>query len=613
MQLLNIIEPGQNQELPEQKTIVIGIDLGTTNSLVAYAHDGKAEILPDVNGHYITPSIVTIDKEGNMLVENSPSKGQIISSVKRLMGMSSNEAASSNKILPSLKKYLIADEKVVRLEVGNKQITPVEFSAEILRKLKLDAENYFKEPVTKAVITVPAYFDEAARNATKDAAKLAGLEVLRLISEPTAAAYAYGLDNGAEGSFLVYDLGGGTFDVSLLKMRMGVFQVIATGGDPLLGGDDFDMLIAKHIEEQLLTIYNAQILETIDLVLIAKNLKEQLSDKDMATAQINIAGNDIEVSLDLPTLEAIIRPLLNKTIKIMQSVIEDSSYELEDIKGIILVGGSTRLKLIPKMLTELFSLKIYNNFNPDKVVALGAALQAENLSGGGKNLLLDVAPLSLGIEMMGGVVEKLITRNTAIPVSVAQEFTTYADNQTAMQFHIVQGDREFAKDCRSLAHFELLGIPPMKAGVARVQVQFSLDADGLLFISAKELSTNAHTEIAIKPSYGLDEGTIIEMLKSAMYNAHADHEARLLAETKTEAIAAINGIKAALKESSEILDIKDKQTIENKIKELQLELEKNNRDDILKAMDILEKATNSFFEEKMSTELKMGLKGTHID
>lgn len=615
MQLIDITEPNDNNDKTNKPTsFAVGIDLGTTNSLVAYSEKQSPYIIPTCNGASSIASIVEIKEDGAVNIGNSvDSSGHVIKSIKRLMGKTSNEIQDKNEISPVLRQLLVNDENVVKLCINGRNFTPIEISAQILKELKQNAEQNLGLEVTQAVITVPAYFDDAARGATKDAARLAGLEALRLISEPTAAAYAYGLENKSEGYYLVYDLGGGTFDVSLLQMRMGVFKVVATSGDAMLGGDDIDHLLAQFLLKKLSNV-GVNIDDTArlqeEILLQARNIKEAFA-KDTEVKAV-IAGQQITVTY--PEFLELIQPILNKTYKIFADVIMDSEVDASDIKGIILVGGSTRIKAIPKTLQDKFNIPILNDVDPDKIVALGAALQAENLTQGLNNLLIDVTPLSLGIEMMGGVVEKLIPRNSPIPTSVSQEFTTYADNQNGMKFHVVQGDRELAKNCRSLANFELKNIPPMKAGAARIEVNFSVDADGLMFVAATEKTTGVKQEITVKPTYGLDEQDIITMLKDAMYNASDDHNERLLAETVTEAQRVIDALSSALKErGADLISENQLQDINNSVKKLEELLSSNDREAIIKQIEVVEEVATVFIEAKMNSEISSMLKGKDIN
>ncbi len=552
MALLQISEPGLEKE-KDKSEIIIGIDLGTTNSLVGVVRENKVEILADENGRDIIPSIVHYgDRE--------------ISSIKRLMGKG----------------------KEVRVETDGRKIRPEEVSGEILKKLKKIAEENLKTEIHKAVITVPAYFDEAAKNATKLAANLADLEVVRLVNEPTAAALAYGLENGSEGMYCVYDLGGGTFDVSILKMQKGVFKVLGVSGDNNLGGDDFDDLVAKE-----LGVSKAE----------ARKIKEELSHQSSVISR--------QYNLTQKKLESLLSEKITKTITLTQNLLEDLELESSQIKGVILVGGSTRIPLIKKKLAELFGReKILTNLDPDRVVAIGAAWQAYNLSGQGENLLLDVNALSLGIEMMGGIVEKIIPRNSTIPSAYAKEFTTYADNQTGMKLHIVQGERELAKDCRSLAEFEIKNIPAMAAGMARVLVTFRLDADGLLTVLAEEKITKQKQEIIVKPTYHLNENEVKEMLLDSIKHSKDDIENRLLIEAIVEAKQDIEIIKKDLAE----VEIENKKEIAEKIFALEnLVNAKASRHLISEAREQLEKSAHDLILEKVNTVLNKKIAGKKVE
>lgn len=559
MALLQITEPGQSKDNQESAEMIIGIDLGTTNSLVAVVREGKVEILKDEDGKDVIASVVEYDEVGNVL---SVGKNGV-ASVKRMMGQG---------------------EDVV---VGSKRIRPEEVSAEILKYLKKIAEKAVNTAIQKAVITVPAYFDEGAKNATKVAAQLAGLEVVRLVNEPTAAALAYGLENKSEGVYLVYDLGGGTFDASVLKMQGGVFKVLGVAGDNCLGGDDFDDLVAKK-----LGVGKAE----------ARAIKEKLSF-------------DEEKIFTREDFEKLISEKILKTITLTTDLLDDLELQPEKIKGVILVGGSTRIPLIHKKLAEIFGeKKILTNLDPDRVVAIGAAWQAYNLMGHGDSLLLDVNPLSLGIEMMGGIVEKIIQRNSAIPTAYAKEFTTYAANQTGMKFHIVQGERELAANCRSLANFEIKGIPPMPAGMARVLVTFRLDADGLLTVSAEEKTTETKQEIEVKPSYHLDQNQVKSMLLDSLKNSKTDIENRLLIEAATEALQDVVIIENDLKNDDNFLDQNEKKIIAEKLKELQKAIkEKNSREEIIAAQQELARVSEDLVLRKVNNVLKEKISGKKID
>jgi molecular chaperone HscA len=566
MTLLQISEPTEIKEENRAQELIIGIDLGTTNSLVGIVENGEVKILSDENSRNIIPSVVEIN-------------GCEISSIKRLMGKAFKDAKQEE-----FSFKIIEEEGVLKLLIGEKKFRPEEISAQILIKLKNIAQNYLKKPITKAVITVPAYFDEAAKNATKLAAKLADLEVVRLVNEPTAAALAYGLDEKVEGTYLVYDLGGGTFDVSLLKMQGGVFKVLGVAGDNHLGGDDFDLILSKKLN--------------IDLKK-ARRIKESFAS-----------------GLDLPELsnkefENLIAEKINKTISLTANLLEDLEVESFEVKGVILVGGSSRINLISQKLGEIFgSEKILTNLDPDRIVAIGAARQAHNLSGANENLLLDVAPLSLGVEMMGGIVDKIIYRNSTIPIAKAKEFTTYADNQTAMSLHIVQGERELAQNCRSLARFTINKIPPMKAGMARVLVTFRLDSDGLLTVSAEERITEQKQEIEIKPSYHLGEAEIKKMLFDSLENSKQDIEARLLIESINEASQDAKIIEKDLKNYQG----EDAKLIAEKLKILQEEIvKKQSREAILASQKDLAKVSENLVLQKVNLVLNEKIAGKKVD
>jgi len=604
MALIKILEPGQNEENQNNEEVVIGIDLGTTNSLVAIVEEEKVKFFADENGREIHPSIVNYDENGNVInigqiqkqvqdnfVERHfeigfESISTSISSIKRLMGKSFADVKNEKL---NFKIEQNSDQKeVLQILVGDRKIRPAEVSSEILKYLKNLAQNNLKTEIKKAVITVPAYFDEAAKNATKLAANLAGLEVLRLVNEPTAAALAYGLDNSAEGIYCVYDLGGGTFDVSILKMQKGVFKVLGVSGDNALGGDDFDHLIAKKFQINLTQ---------------ARKIKEELSSKNIANSQFT--GADFE---------KLILPKIEKTFTLTKNLIEDLELESKDIKGVILVGGSTRIPLVKRKLAEIFGQeKVLDKLDPDRIVAAGAAWQAYNLSKKSHNLLLDVIPLSLGIEMMGGIVDKVIYRNSAIPTALTKEFTTYADNQNGMKFHIVQGERELAADCRSLAEFEIKNIPAMKAGLARVAVTFKVDADGLLTVTAEEKITNAKQEIIVKPSYSLDENEIKKMLLDSLKNSKSDVENRLLIQTIVEANKDALIVKKDLENSSTI-DEKEKKLISEKLENLEKSIsKKTSRDAIILAQQELGKAAENLVLRKVNAILNAKIAGKKID
>ena len=608
MKLLDIHEPGESP-LPHEGAASVGIDLGTTNSLVAISNNGVREVVCDDNGNSLFASVVAYKKNGEVLVGSKAlQEAGAIRSIKRLMGRGVEDIKKIAGELP----YAI-DKKIktgmVHIKVGERSLTPVEISAEILKELKKRAEAALENEVDRAVITVPAYFDDAARTATKDAAKLAGLEVLRLVNEPTAAALAYGLDNASEGIYAVYDLGGGTFDISLLKMEKGVFQVLATGGDVALGGDDFDHEIAEYFIKKYGKPESSEISA---LLAESRKAKEFLTEHENWQGKIKIAGKEHKYELNIETLNDLVTPYIERTILISKNVIEDSGVDLKEIKGVVLVGGSTRLNLVKKQVKELLGREPLSDVDPDKVVAIGAAIQAEALTQGSDTLLLDVTPLSLGIETMGGIVETLIARNTPIPFSHSQKFTTYADGQTAMKIHVLQGEREMVDQCRSLAEFELTGIPSMPSGTAIIEVTFTIDADGLLTVSARETKTRHEQKIEVKPSYGLPPEKIETMLKESMEHAKEDILRKLLAQSKIDANIAINSVKSAMKKDSHLLEEREKAAIEKQIDVLQKKIEGNDRDSIDYEVTILEKFYSPFAEKRVNKAFCSSLQGVNI-
>jgi molecular chaperone HscA len=618
MALLQIAEPGESAA-PHQHKLAIGIDLGTTNSLVATVRSGLAVVISDELGRPLLPSVVHYRSDGEIDVGYDAQASQaidprnVIASVKRFMGRGLKDIAHRESL-----PYDFDDAPgMVRLRTAAGVKSPVEVSAEILRTLRVRAEAALGGQLVGAVITVPAYFDDAQRQATKDAAKLAGLTVLRLLNEPTAAAVAYGLENAAEGVYAVYDLGGGTFDISILKLSKGVFEVLSTGGDSALGGDDFDQRIFCWILESAklspLSIEDARLLLTR-----AREAKEYLTAHGVApiVARLN-SGEMVDLKLTTEIFTEISRTLVAKTITPVRKALRDAGLSVEEVKGVVMVGGATRMPQIQRAVGEFFKQEPLNNLDPDKVVALGAATQANLLAGnraaGDDWLLLDVIPLSLGLETMGGLVERIIPRNSTIPVARAQDFTTFRDGQSALAVHVVQGERELVSDCRSLARFELRGIPPMVAGAARIRVSFQVDADGLLAVSAREQTSGVEASIVVKPSYGLSDDEISSMLSDSMAHSKDDARRRAIKEAQVEAQRLIEAVQSAIKSDGDLLSVEQAQKIELAIARLQATALGENRRDITLAMDDLESETKDFAASRMNKSIHRAFAGRSVE
>ncbi|MFV0576928.1 MAG: Fe-S protein assembly chaperone HscA [Vibrio sp.] len=613
--LLQIAEPGQSAA-PHQHKFAVGIDLGTTNSLVAAVRSGTCEPLVDENHKAILPSVVhysdeqiLVGQQAKALAKQDPK--HTISSVKRLIGRSLADVQARYLDLPY--QFKASENGLPLIQTPSGFVNPIQVSSEILKSLAQRAEQTLGHELEGVVITVPAYFDDAQRAGTKDAAELAGLKVLRLLNEPTAAAIAYGLDSGKEGVIAVYDLGGGTFDISLLRLSKGVFEVLATGGDSALGGDDFDDLLLEHLKQQVGQTEKLSAEQHRTLLDAATQAKIALSDADQV--DVDVLGQT--VNLTRTTFDSLIQPLIKKTLLSCRRALKDAEVSVDEINEVVMVGGSTRTLAVREQVGDFFGRTPLTSINPDEVVAIGAGIQADILVGNKPEsdmLLLDVIPLSLGIETMGGLVEKIIPRNTTIPVARAQEFTTFKDGQTAMLVHVAQGEREMVGDCRSLARFTLKGIPPMKAGAAHIRVTYQVDADGLLSVTAMEKSTGVQAEIQVKPSYGLSDTEIADMLKSSMTHAKEDMQARALAEQKVEADRVIEGLIAALQENGDqLLNEQEFKEIEASLHALIQLRNGDDADAIEQGIKDTDKASQEFASRRMDVSIRAALSGKSVD
>ena len=616
MALLQISEPGQAPD-PHQRRIAVGIDLGTTHSLVASVRNSVAECLPDAHGQVILPSAVRYLENGgrqigsDALLAQAEDPQNTLVSVKRFMGRGLKDIANADKL-----PYQFVDKPgmlAIQTRAGEK--SPVEVSAEILATLRFRAEDTFNDDLYGAVITVPAYFDDAQRQATKDAAQLAGLNVLRLINEPTAAAIAYGLDQSSEGVYAVYDLGGGTFDISILRLTRGVFEVLATGGDSALGGDDYDRALVEFVQSTTSCVV-ATPSDKAQIMVVARACKEALSQHDSVQFEVKLSTGAVVCTVTRVQFEEACKPLTQRTLNAVRKALRDAGLQKKDIQGVVMVGGSTRMPHIQTAVADLLGCEPLTNLNPDEVVALGAAIQANQLAGNnpdGELLLLDVIPLSLGIETMGGLVERIVPRNQTIPTAMAQDFTTYQDGQTALALHVVQGERDLVADCRSLARFELRGIPPMAAGAARIRVTFTVDADGLLSVAALEQHSGVQANITVKPSYGLSDDQIATMLQDSFKTAEQDIKTRALVEARVDADRMWLATQSALQADGDLLSEEERSHIESL---MAATLEAKKLEDaaaVEAATEALAKGTEAFAAQRMNRGIQNALSGQHIE